>query len=142
MTVLKAERTFWEKATLAHAECKRPEFKSSTERLSRHWYDLFMLADSPIGRGALDDAPLLADVVKYKNVAYYAAFADYPSCLLGGMRLVPDDAAVGALTRDYLAMVESGMFDGQPPTMEEIVIRLRDLEREINARIPASEGSD
>ena len=55
---------------------------------------------------------------------------------------MPDDAAVGALTRDYLAMVESGMFDGQPPTMEEIVIRLRDLEREINARIPASEGSD
>lgn len=138
VTVLKAERTFWEKATLAHAECKKPVFRSSTDRLSRHWYDLYMLADLPIGRGALDDVPLLVDVVKYKSVVYYSAAADYSSCLTGGMRLVPDDAAVEALAADYRAMIDNGMFDGSAPTMSEIVHRLTALEEEVNVRIPAA----
>ena len=138
VTVLRAERTFWEKATLAHAECNKPVFRSSTDRLSRHWYDLYMLADSPIGRNALHDAPLLVDVVKYKSVVYYSAAADYSSCLTGGMRLVPDDAAVEALAADYRAMINNGMFDGDAPTINEIVLRLTTLEEEVNARIPAA----
>jgi hypothetical protein len=134
VTVLKAERTFWEKATLAHAECMKPQFRVSVDRWSRHWYDLYMLADQTIGRNALNDRALLADVVKYKHVAYYSASANYPACLSGGMRLIPDEGAVAALERDYLAMIESGMFDGDPPTWRAIVYRLRDLETEINER--------
>jgi len=100
-----------------------------------------MLADQTTGLNALNDRALLADVVKYKNVAYYLASANYPVCLSGGMRLIPDEVAVAVLERDYLAMIESGMFDGEPPTWSAIVVRLRDLESEINERIPAREGS-
>lgn len=41
--VLAAERTFWEKATLLHAEYHRPPDKEIPIRLSRHYYDMSRL---------------------------------------------------------------------------------------------------
>lgn len=52
VSVLAPARTFWEKATLMHVECHRDSLRQSAERLSRHWYDLFMLARCDIGRQA------------------------------------------------------------------------------------------
>ncbi|HJW75257.1 MAG TPA: nucleotidyl transferase AbiEii/AbiGii toxin family protein, partial [Thermoleophilia bacterium] len=66
--VLVGGRTFWEKATLMHVECSRKEFKSGAERMSRHWCDLYKLADHPIGRSAVGNRALLADVIKHKKV--------------------------------------------------------------------------
>lgn len=70
VNVLSPARTFWEKATLIHAECHRGEFKESANRLSRHWYDLAILSQHPIGQAALTDYPLLQDVIKYKKSFY------------------------------------------------------------------------
>lgn len=53
VNVLLPERTFWEKVTLIHVECNRQELKKDAERLSRHWYDLIMLYQSPIGKAAM-----------------------------------------------------------------------------------------
>ena len=50
VSVLSPARTFWEKATLMHVECQREEFRTGAERLSRHWYDLAMLADIEHGQ--------------------------------------------------------------------------------------------
>ena len=38
--VIKAERTFWEKATILHHETHRPEGNPQPPRYSRHYYDL------------------------------------------------------------------------------------------------------
>ncbi|WP_205736002.1 nucleotidyl transferase AbiEii/AbiGii toxin family protein [Acidiferrobacter sp. SPIII_3] len=65
VSVLSPARTFWEKATLMHVECQRDEFRVSASRLSRHWYDLAMLADQVHGQAAVADRALLADVVKH-----------------------------------------------------------------------------
>jgi len=131
--VLRPERTFWEKATLIHVECGRGRLRPSRERLSRHWYDLARLADHDIGRNALADRTLLADVVKFKKVFYRAGYADYDACGAGGLRLVPDAAMLAALRADFEQMVGSGMFEGQPPVFDQIVDRLRVLERQVNA---------
>lgn len=40
VTVLSPARTFWEKATLIHVECHRPDLKAYANGQSRHWYDL------------------------------------------------------------------------------------------------------
>jgi hypothetical protein len=37
-------RTFWEKVTLIHAACGKDPKSVRAERLSRHWYDLHMMA--------------------------------------------------------------------------------------------------
>ena len=63
---LAAERTFWEKATLLHAECHRPPDKPSRERLSRHYYDLYRLAQQPIAEQALEQRGLLERVIAHK----------------------------------------------------------------------------
>lgn len=132
VSVLSPMRTFWEKATLMHVECHRNSFRKSAERLSRHWYDLFMLAKSDIGQRAVIQRELLADVVKHKQVFYSAAYAHYEDCLIGKLRLIPDDETLIALTDDYRRMVDAGMFIGEPPVFTNIVSKLRELEEAIN----------
>ena len=44
VVALLAKRTFWEKATILHAEYHRPPEKRLPERYSRHYYDVAMLA--------------------------------------------------------------------------------------------------
>jgi len=134
--VLVGGRTFWEKATLMHVECNRKEFKSGADRMSRHWYDLFKLADHAIGKSAVADRELLADVVKHKKVFFHASYANYDACIAGGLKLVPDETALLVLQADYERMVTAGMFFGTPPTFRDVIARLNVLEAEINAGAP------
>lgn len=132
VSVLSPARTFWEKATLMHVECHREEFRTGAERLSRHWYDLAMLADIEHGQAAVVDRALLADVVKHKKVFYNASYANYDACLAGQLKLIPEDTALAALRDDFQRMIGAGMFIGEPPTFDAIVDRLRALETAIN----------
>jgi hypothetical protein len=132
VNVLSPERTFWEKATLIHVECQREEFRSGVDRLSRHWYDLAMLAESIHGQTALTNRPLLEDVVKYKKVFYDASHANYEACLDGLIRLIPDSSALNSLHKDFKSMIDAGMFIGNPPDFDTILNRLRVLEAGIN----------
>jgi hypothetical protein len=69
VVVLSPERTFWEKATLIHVECNRGELRASAERLSRHWYDLVMLAKHPAGRSAIENRQIFRIIlIYYKKV--------------------------------------------------------------------------
>ena len=43
--VIKAERTFWEKATILHHEVHRPEGNHQPKRYSRHYSDLAKMAE-------------------------------------------------------------------------------------------------
>jgi hypothetical protein len=135
VTVLAPERTFWEKATLIHAECHRPDLKASADRLSRHWYDLARLADNEIGSNALSNRALLAKVVKHKEVFFRYSFSNYGACLTGNLRLVPDEPLLKALEVDLRAMIDGGMFYGVAPTFDAVIDRIRALEATINARI-------
>ena len=135
VSVLSPTRTFWEKATLMHVECHRNEFRIGADRLSRHWYDLAMLADLPYGQTALDDRALLVDVVKHKKVFYHASYANYDACLIGQLRLIPEESVLTALRDDFQRMISAGMFIGQPPAFDVIIDRLRSLETDINGRM-------
>lgn len=133
VAVLSPMRTFWEKATLIHVECHRPDLKADAARQSRHWCDLALLADHDIGRHALADRALLADVVKQKKVFFNVGHANYDACLAGKLRLVPDAPLLDAVAADLRAMIDGGMFYGERPSFEAIIGRLRALESEINA---------
>ncbi len=76
VVVLSPERTYWEKATLIHVECNRKKFKSDAHRLSRHWYDLRMLAEHASGKAAINNRALLEDVVRHKQVFFNASYAN------------------------------------------------------------------
>lgn len=127
---LSAERTFWEKATLLHAECHRPEVKPSAERHSRHYYDLYCLSRHDIGRQALQREDLLERVVQHKSVFFASTWANYATAKSGTFRLVPDAHRLEALRRDYDEM--QAMMFGDSPKWDDIVSALKRLEEQIN----------
>ena len=130
VVALLAKRTFWEKTTILHAEYHRPMEKPLPERYSRHYYDVAMLAEGSIRAEALADFDLLAQVVRHKETFYPAAWAQYGRAKPGSLRLLPPEARMAALERDYRRM--GVMIFGEPPPFALIMDELRRLESDIN----------
>lgn len=128
--VIRAERTFWEKATILHHEAHRPEGSPQPARYSRHYYDLARMAASPVRDAALADFALLADVVAFKMRFYPRGWARYDLAVPGSLRLLPGEAVLNAVAADYRAM--AGMIFGEVSPFADIVAALRALENDIN----------
>lgn len=131
--VISAERTFWEKATILHAEAHRPEGKPQPSRYSRHYYDMVRMAESAIKDNALADMGLLEDVVAFKQRFYPSGWARYDLAVPGSLRLVPEAPVLAAVEADYRAM--ANMIFGKLPVFADIMSRLQALENEINGRV-------
>lgn len=125
-----AERTFWEKATILHHEANRPEDLAMPKRYSRHYYDLYCMANSDVRERALSDARLLQEVVGFKMKFYPRGWARYQDAVPGTLRLVPPDHRIDSLKADYSSMTE--MIFGPVPGFDEILDGLAGLEAEIN----------
>ena len=116
----------------APVECHRRRLADRPERLSRHWFDLTCLADHAIGRAALSDRALLADVVRHKKVFFHAGHANYDQCLDGRLRLVPYDDQLRALQSDYDAMRNARIVTDDAPGFDALIERIRILETDAN----------
>lgn len=125
-----AERTFWEKATILHQEAHRPAEKLIPSRYSRHYYDLALLAQSPVKDKALSHIGLLADVVEFKQRFYPSAWARYELATPSGLKLVPGAHRLKELQRDYQAM-QAMIFD-KKLSFDEVMLNLNNLEQEIH----------
>ncbi len=130
VNTVKAERTFWEKATILHREANRPQSKNMPGRYSRHYYDLYMLGNSRVKGEATQSKELLARVVEFKNKFYKDSWAKYEECLNGNLKLVPPIFRMEELAKDYMGMKE--MLYGEIPVFEDIVAYLNELEKELN----------
>lgn len=131
LSVLDAERTFWEKATILHSIYHRPANKPLGPRHSRHYYDLFKLACCEIGERAVKRLELLKRVAEHKRIYYRAGWAKYNEAKPGSLRLVPNERRIQELKSDYQAM--QPMFFGDAPTFEKITSQLGLLEEGINS---------
>ena len=127
-------RTFWEKATLLHADYHRPAHKAATERVSRHFYDLYQLSQHDIGRQALAKLDLLERVVTHKQLFFAAAWANYATAKPGTFHLIPAKDRMPNLRNDYGQM--RAMIFGVYPSWDEILSGLRILESQINNHRP------
>ena len=130
VVALLAKQTFWEKATILHAEYDRPPEKPILDRYSRHYYDVAMLAQAPIRADALADRDLLTQVVRHKETFYPSAWARYDLARPGSFRLVPAESRVAAFERDYRNMAV--MIFGDAPKFDWTMETLKALEQEIN----------
>ena len=125
-----AERTFWEKATILHHEANRPEGSLQPQRYSRHYYDLAMMAQSPIKNRALESLALLEHVIAFKKRFYPRGWADYDAAKTGTLKLLPSKAIEKTLRQDYRDM--RSMIFGDYPDFDAILEILKNLENEIN----------
>jgi hypothetical protein len=130
VVALLAKRTFWEKATILHAEYYRPAERALPDRYSRHYYDVSMMAEGSIRTEALSDRELLTQVVRHKETFYPSGWARYDLARQGSLRLMPREERLAALERDYRNM--GVMIFGEPPAFEHILRTLAALEQEMN----------
>jgi len=77
VVALEMERTFWEKATILHAEYYRPQEKPMRDRFSRHYSDFAALWLHPGGQQAQFNLELLARVVRHKSRFFASGWAKY-----------------------------------------------------------------
>ncbi len=123
------ERTFWEKVLILHKMAFRSDGRVP-ERYSRHYYDLWCMANSPVKQAALQEPKLLRRVVKFNDRFYYAASAHYELAEPGSLQLMPNSACLGKLRKDYEHM--QSMIYGPKPDFDEILDELEYLEEDIN----------
>ena len=127
---LEVERTFWEKATILHAEYHRPRNKPMRARHSRDCYDLCLMARDKSVKLAMADLKLFERVVEFKKTYFHSSWACYDSARPGSLRLVPPDYRIPDLKADYRKM--QVMFIEDPPSFDELLEQLRKIEDEIN----------
>jgi hypothetical protein len=135
---MEAVRTYWEKATLLHADYHRPPQKAATERVSRHFYDLYRLSQHEVGRQSLNRLDLLERVITHKRLFFASAWASYETARPGTFHLVPGADRLPDLRRDYIRM--QAMIFGEYPSWDEILSGLSDLEHRINNLPHAGSG--
>jgi hypothetical protein len=71
---LLAKRTFWEKATILHAEFYRDPEKPLPPRYSRHYYDLARMAESAIRDEALADMGVVSHIICRSSLTLFVVF--------------------------------------------------------------------
>ncbi len=131
VTTVVAKRTFWEKATILHAEFYRAPEKKILPRYSRHYADVAEMGQGYVFDEALADIDLLEKVITHKDRFYHCSWAKYDQALPGTFRLVPPKERVAGLKLDYRAMTP--MYYLPPLDFEEILDQLRVLEDKINS---------
>jgi hypothetical protein len=132
VVALEIERTFWEKATILHAEYHRPKDKPTPDRFSRHYADTAALANHPEAERAIHQQNLRNRVVEWKSRFFGSSWASYDLAQPGTFRCIPHPDRVHALRRDYHAMRD--MYPTQPISFDDIVSILSELEKRINQR--------
>lgn len=130
VVALEVERSFWEKATILHAEYHRPAEKPIPDRFSRHYADTAALAMHSKASLAIDQRELRDRVVQWKSRFSGSSWARYDQAKPGTFHLVPPVSRQPALRRDYQAMRD--MYLHQPVGFDDILAILADVEHRIN----------
>ena len=130
LVALELERTFWEKATILHAEYHRDATKPMRDRFSRHYADTAAMATRSEIITALSDDQLRQHVVDWKSRFFPSSWARYDLARPGTFHLVPQASRNAELQKDYLAM--RPMFLEEPPSFASMLTTLSNLERKIN----------
>ena len=131
VVALGVERSFWEKATILHAEHHRPADKPTPDRYSRHYADTAALAGDLKASLAIDQVDVLERVVEWKRRFFGSRWASYDTAKPGTLRLVPAETRIRDLRRDYDAMRE--MYLSDPTPFDTVIETLAAVERRINA---------
>ncbi len=126
VVALEIERTFWEKATILHAEYHRPAGQPLRDRFARHYADFAALWKHPNGRAAASALDLLERVRIHKSRFFTSNWAHYETAVPGTLRLAPPTNRLSELRRDYAAMAP--MFFTPPPDFGTVLDTLREAE--------------
>ena len=143
--VMRAERTFWEKATAIHVFCAQGAFRGG-DRFARHWHDVTRLDAAGFADAAIADKALAKAVADHKRMFFAEKGSDgspidYHAAISGGLRLVPDDGALVKLANDYRHMVEDGLFLDEVESFDALLQQCHAIQEKANAAWADSDRS-
>jgi hypothetical protein len=137
VTTVDPSCTFWDKIVILHGLRRwwdrRGELKEGGQRVSRHYYDVYPLLASEIGRNATGDVDMAEDCVRHARMFFNRPDLDLASAIPGSFSLTPHDGMLADLRCDYEAM--SAMIFGPIPTVDEVAVAIAELERRLNVGI-------
>ena len=133
---MRAERTFWEKATAIHVFCRQHRLRS--ERFARHWHDLTRLDVAGYAANALKDRELARAVARHKALFFSEKDGagneiDYMAAISGDIQLVPEGKAREKLGADYEQMVEDGILLDEVEPFNTVIERCHAIQERVNA---------
>ena len=118
-------RTFLEKAFLLCEEYQKD--KPRTHRMTRHFYDLEKLMQTPYGEMALKDIALYHEIVEHRRKFYHVGYVDYDKELPANIQIVPDEELMLAYETDYNEMKESFIY-GKSLDFKELMQKMAELQ--------------
>ena len=121
-------RTFLEKAFLLCEEYQKD--KPRTHRMTRHFYDLEKLMQTPYGEMALKDIALYHEIVEHRRKFYHVGYVDYDKELPANIQIVPDEELMPAYEIDYNEMKESFIY-GTPLDFKELMQKMSELQERV-----------
>lgn len=118
-------RTFLEKAFLLCEEYQKAEPR--THRMTRHFYDLEKLMQTPYAEVALNDVALYEDIVNHRRKFYHVGYVDYDKELPQSIQIVPSDALLPSYEADYNEMRGSFIY-GESLDFSALMKRMAELQ--------------
>ena len=84
VVTIDAERTFWDKVVILHGlrrwHDNRGTLRQQGHRVSRHYYDIYKLIQSPVGREAAADHALALDCARHALMFFNRRFPISAPC--------------------------------------------------------------
>jgi len=123
------ERTFLEKIFLLHEEFQKDEIR--TDRLSRHFYDIEKMMDTPFAKAALSDHELYQTIVQHRKLLFSVGTVDYNFHQPQTINLIPPDKLLKDWEKDYNELSEN-MIYGDKLSWGKLLGRIKELMERIN----------
>lgn len=135
IVTIDAARTFWDKIIILHGlrswyDNKR-EIRLQSNRVSRHYYDVFKLINSDIGEKSKLDHALALHCAEHASVFFNRKPLDLELAKPGSYKLMPTNEMIPLLKRDYGAM--TNMIFGEVPEFDRVINAISELEKQLNA---------
>jgi hypothetical protein len=135
ITTVEPQRTFWDKVMILHGlrswHDRRGQLRHGGQRVSRHYFDVFRILQSPLGEPAVADRALGADCARHARMFFNSPDFELDGAVAGSFRVLPPPDMQVLLERDYDAMTT--MITGQVPTFADVMKAIENLERELQA---------
>lgn len=128
VSVVEPRKTFLEKAFLLHEEFLKPEQnKIRTERMSRHFYDLVSMMNTPVGKEALSDHTLYDHLIIHRKWYTNFGWVEYGTLGHETVSFIPPADLLAVYKSDYETMREQ-MIYGETLVFEGLVEQLKILQ--------------
>ena len=121
-------RTFLEKIFLLCEEFQKA--KPRTQRMSRHYYDIWQMMGSPFAEEAIRDTKLYDDIIAHREAYNHLSFVDYEKLRREVISFLPPTEYLDAYREDYRRMSETYIY-GDKPTWDELMTAMATLQTQV-----------